>query len=84
MTTYTMHAMLASLSLYDTPVGYKPPVGPWVEFVAYYSQGEANQPATFYYSNLGPDWDCNWLAYITDNPNSPGVGSHVTGLVAAQ
>jgi RHS repeat-associated protein len=74
MTTYTMHTMLASLSLYDTPAGYKPPIGPWVEFIAYYNQNEANQPATFYYSNLGSDWDCNWIAYITDNPNSPGVG----------
>jgi RHS repeat-associated protein len=73
MTTYTMHTMLASLSLYDTPLGYKPPIGPSVEFTAYYNQNEANQPATFYYSNLGSDWDCNWIAYITDNPNSPGV-----------
>jgi RHS repeat-associated protein len=74
MTTYTMHTMLANLNLYDTPVGYKPPVGPWVKFIVYYNQNEANQPSTFYYSNLGPDWDCNWIAYITDNPNSPGAG----------
>lgn len=74
MTQYTIHTMLVSLSLYDTPVGYNPPVGPAAKFTAYYSQNEANQPATFYYSNLGPDWDCNWLAYITDNPNSPGSG----------
>jgi RHS repeat-associated protein len=74
MTVYSMHTMLASLSLFDLPVGYTPPVGPSVKFVAYYSQNEKNQPASFGYSNLGADWDCNWLAFITDNPGSPGVG----------
>ena len=73
MTTYTMNTMLASLELNDTPVGYELPVGPWVEFTATYNQNEANQPATFYYSNLGPDWTCNWIAYITDSPASPGA-----------
>jgi YD repeat-containing protein len=57
----------------DTPVGYTPPVGPWVKFSATYNQGEPNQPATFYYSNLGPKWTCNWISYITDNPSSPGA-----------
>jgi RHS repeat-associated protein len=71
MTTYTMHALLASLTLQDTPVAFKSPVGPQVTFTATYNQFEANQPATFYYSNLGPKWDCSWLSYITDNPNSP-------------
>jgi RHS repeat-associated protein len=73
MTTYTINTMLASLCLNDTPVGYTPPVGPWVRFTATYNQNDANQPATFYYSNLGPDWTCNWIEYITDNPNSPGA-----------
>lgn len=72
MTTYTMNTMLASLCLIDTPVGYRPPVGPWVGFTATYNQNDANQPATFSYSNLGPDWTCNWIVYITDNPANPG------------
>ena len=81
MTTYTMHTMLASLSLNDTPVGYLPPVGPPVEFTATYSQREASQPATFYYSNLGPKWTCNWISYINDNPASPAgdVSYYVDG-----
>jgi len=66
-----MHTMLASLILNDTPVGHTPPVGPAVMFAVNYHALEANQPATFYYSNLGPKWTCNWIAYITDNPTSP-------------
>jgi len=73
MTTYTMHLMLVSLTLNDMPVGYSPPLGPAVYFIATYNQLEANQPATFYYSNLGPLWDFNWLSYVTDNPSSPGA-----------
>jgi hypothetical protein len=37
MTTYTFHTMLASLSLNDTPLRYKPPVGPWIRFTATYN-----------------------------------------------
>lgn len=70
MTTYTMHTMLVSLTLSDTPVGYIPPVGQAVNFTATYNQLEGSQPATFSYSNLGQKWTCNWIAYITDNPNS--------------
>jgi YD repeat-containing protein len=73
MTSYTMDTMLVSLNLHDTPVGYRPPVGPAVRFTATYNALEAGQPATFPYSNLGPKWTCNWIAYITDNPQSPGA-----------
>ena len=73
MTSYSMHSMLVSLDLEDTPVGYRPPIGPMVEFTAQYHQLEANQPATFSYSNLGPKWTCNWITYITDNPTSPNA-----------
>jgi YD repeat-containing protein len=72
MTTYRMHAMLVSLNLNDRPVGYTPPVGQAVNFVVRYNQQDAGQPATFYYSNLGPKWTCSWISYITDNPNAPG------------
>ena len=73
MPVYAIHALLISLNLSDTPVGYAPPVGPAVYFTATYNQKEANQPATFYYSNLGPKWTYNWLAYISDNPSSPNA-----------
>src|ERR1017187_3376038 len=70
MTTYTMDIPFVSLTLLDTPVGYQPPIGPAVKFMATYNQSEPNQPATFYYSNLGPLWTCNWISYIQDNPTS--------------
>lgn len=73
MATYDFHALLASLIVDDTPVGYNPPVGPAIQFMASYHHREANQPATFSYSNLGPKWTCNWLSYITDSPGSPNA-----------
>jgi RHS repeat-associated protein len=63
--------MLVSLNLQDNPVGYSPPLGPEVRFLATYNQYEAGQPAVFNYSNLGQKWTFNWLAYISDNPSSP-------------
>jgi tetratricopeptide (TPR) repeat protein len=59
MTTYSMHALLTSLTLEDTPVKFDSPLGTEVGFTATYNQLEAGQPATFSYSNLGPLWDCS-------------------------
>jgi len=73
MTVYSMDIPFVSLTLQDTPVGYNPPVGPPVRFNATYNEGEPNQPATFYYSNLGPKWTCNWISYVVDNPTSPNA-----------
>jgi len=79
MTTYTMHTLLASLNLEDTPVQFASPVGPPVAFTAVYNQTEADQPANFYYSNLGPLWDFGWLSYVTDNPGTPGADVSLYG-----
>ena len=81
MSTYTMHTMLVSLTLNDMPVGYTPPVGPPVHFTATYNEFEANQPPTFFYSNLGQKWTCNWISYITDNPQSTNAGTSVSYYV---
>ena len=62
--------LFVSLEISDAPVGYKPPVGPEVSFLATYNQREAAQPANFTYSNFGPKWTFDWLAYIQDNPSS--------------
>jgi RHS repeat-associated protein len=72
MAVYSFHLMLASLSIYDNPVGYSRPLGPEVRFEATYNQREANQPATFYYSNLGKRWTHNWLSYVQDDPTAVG------------
>ncbi|MDA3877683.1 MAG: hypothetical protein PF483_11420, partial [Halothiobacillus sp.] len=76
MAQYTVKAMLVSLSLHDTPVGYTPPKGPAVPVTIVYSQREANQPANFTFGNLGQKWTSNWFSYVQDDPSAPG--SNVT------
>ena len=70
MAVSTVDLLFVSLTLSDNPVGYSPPVGPAVRFTAHYNQRDAAQPAIFTYSNFGPKWTFDWLAYITDNPMS--------------
>jgi YD repeat-containing protein len=71
MAVATVSMMLCSLNIQDNPVGYLPPVGPAIRFVATYNQYESGQPANFSYSNLGQKWTFNWLAYLTDDPGNP-------------
>lgn len=70
MARYSIHSMLVSLNIQDTPLRYSPPYGPAVDFTVTYNQLESQQPATFTYSNLGPKWTFGWLSYLTDDPNS--------------
>jgi YD repeat-containing protein len=70
---YDVHGMLVSLSLRDTPVGYRPARGPSAEVTFTYNQREAYQPATFGYFNVGPKWTLNWLSYIQDDPLTAGA-----------
>jgi RHS repeat-associated protein len=71
MASSSVHLMLVNLNLTDTPVGYAPSVGPAVGFTVRYNHRDAFQPATFSYSNFGPKWTCDWISYITDNPQIP-------------
>jgi RHS repeat-associated protein len=73
MAVPSVHLMLVNLNINDTPVGYSPPVGPAVGFTVRYNHREAAQPATFTYANFGAKWTCDWLSYITDNPQSPSA-----------
>jgi RHS repeat-associated protein len=66
MPEYNVHAMVVSLSIFDTPLEYKPPVGQQISFSAVYAHREANQPSTFQYWNLGPKWTSNWFSCILD------------------
>ena len=60
-----------SLSLTDKPTGYAPPVGPQVPFTVRYRQRDNQFSSTFNYSNFGPKWTFDWLAYIIDDPATP-------------
>jgi RHS repeat-associated protein len=73
MATASVHLMLVNLHLQDSPVGYRPPVGPAVEFEVCYNHRDAFQPGNFTYSNFGSKWTCDWISYITDNPQSPSA-----------
>ncbi|MFZ1221120.1 MAG: hypothetical protein WAO00_17640, partial [Chthoniobacterales bacterium] len=70
MARYSIHLLLASLHIEDTPVSYNSPRGPSTAFKVVYNQREANQPESFTYSNLGPKWTFNWLSYVTDDGSS--------------
>ncbi len=71
MATYDIHLMLTNLRINDKPVGYTPPRGPDVYFMASYNHRESFQPSLFSYSNLGPRWTFNWLSYVKDDPTKP-------------
>jgi RHS repeat-associated protein len=77
MARYSAHAMLASLHIQDTPIGYTPPRGPAINFTVTYNQREAQQPGVFSYSNLGWKWTFNWLSYVTDDPNNTSANAKV-------
>jgi YD repeat-containing protein len=81
MARYSIHEMLVSLNIQDTPIRYSPPYGPNIGFTVTYNQKDTQQPATFNYSNLGPKWTLHWLAYVSDDPNSqlPLTGVYMPG-----
>lgn len=65
--------MQVSLNLNDTPIGYKPQLGPEVYIRLSYNHRDSIQPASPDYSNLGPRWTHSFLSYIQDTPSSPGT-----------
>jgi RHS repeat-associated protein len=70
MAHYNFHALVMSLNIVDSPVGYTPPLGSSMKFKVTYNQREANQPATFTFSNLGQKWTHDWLSYVKDRGSS--------------
>jgi len=82
MPYYTFHTMLASLSITDTPVGMKSPVGLGdLNFSVTYNQreGESTVPMAFTYSNLGEKWSHNWLAFLDETAGSSDIALHPAG-----
>ena len=79
MAQYNFHALVMSLNIWDSPVGYAPPKGPSVNFKVTYNQREANQPANFTFSNLGQKWTHDWLSYVQENPNPPSSVKVIIG-----
>ncbi len=57
--------MNATLKVMDTPLGYSPPVGPSIDMLVNYNHLEAGQPASFTFTNLGPDWSLSWCSWVS-------------------
>jgi RHS repeat-associated protein len=72
MTLASARMAKASLSLSDTPVGYKPQKGLPALVSLTYNARDGDQPANFSFSNLSPLWAHNWQSYVQDDPNNPG------------
>jgi RHS repeat-associated protein len=81
MAAYSIHLMLVSLQVRDTPVRYTPPVGPEVSFTVRYNQREVFQPQIPSYGNFGPKWTYDWLSYVEDDPTnlSADVNVYIRG-----
>jgi RHS repeat-associated protein len=62
----------ASLTLSDTPVGYRPQKGLPAMVSVTYNARDGDQPANFTFSNLSPLWTHSWQSYVQDDPNNPG------------
>lgn len=73
MCGYRIQSLVVGLTISDTPVGYRPPVGPPAMVTLTYSQRDASQPAIPTYFNFGPKWTSNWSGYVEDNPAAPSA-----------
>ena len=62
--------LLCTLMISDTPLGYSPPVGPSMDFGLNYKDLQTNQPSSFTFTNLGQNWNFNWLSYLTLNASN--------------
>jgi RHS repeat-associated protein len=67
------HVLMAttSLTISDTPLGYKPPRGPPVTLAVRYGHREVNDLAAEGVSNFGPLWNFNWMSYLEDDSTNP-------------
>lgn len=63
-------SMLATLHIADTPLSYSPPIGPAINFSFDYNHLQPDQPTTFSFTNLGQNWNFNWLSYLTVDAGS--------------
>lgn len=68
----------AGIVVTDTPISYSPAVGMAMNFTVSYRQRLTNQPSTFTYSNLGPQWSGGWVSYIAGGTtNNQDEATHV-------
>jgi YD repeat-containing protein len=72
MPSYSVNLMSIGVIVEDTPLSYKPPIGPAIDFKLTYNQKDVDQPSPIPFGNFGPLWAFNWLEYIQDDPAQAG------------
>ncbi len=65
--------MQAELNVSDTPLSYRLPVGLAMNFSVNYTQNEVDQPSSWTFSNLGPNWSTNFVAWVKIDASSNAV-----------
>jgi RHS repeat-associated protein len=73
MAGYWFSTINAGLMVSDTPLGYRPPLGPAVEFALRYSSRDALLPQSITFGNQGPGWFNDWLSYAEERPIACGI-----------
>jgi RHS repeat-associated protein len=61
----SVFTMQATPTIFDTPISYEPPIGPAMDFTVNFNYMETDQPGTFTFTNLSPNWSFNWTSYLT-------------------
>ncbi len=65
MARVNMFTMQSSASVNDTPLSYKPPLGPDIDFSLNYNIDEEETPDIPFFTNFGPNWSFKYVAYLT-------------------
>jgi YD repeat-containing protein len=77
-----VNKLLTSLRLYDTPLTYAPPRGPWLPLRMVYNHLDNTQPATPNYFNFGKQWTAKFLTFVQDDPTSGQEGKNVLRYIS--
>lgn len=81
MASVQVFTRTAALNIFDYPLGYAPPVGPAINFRINYNYLEAQDNQKRDFSNIGPGWTLNWVAFVSKDKDGnatvavPGGGT---------
>jgi RHS repeat-associated protein len=73
MPRWDFNLMLINQRITDTPIGYRPPVGPPVFFTVTMNAQDnwARAFPSWWGTTLGMDWSCNWNSFVQEDPFNP-------------
>ena len=76
MAGYYVDPSRINLMILDTPLFYTPPHGAPIEFKAAYSQLDQGAIATRNFTNIGPQWNTNWVNFVIDDPTNQATTTY--------